>query len=390
MPALPDTVLCLPDTVLCLPDLDAAAQAHLPRPIWAYVSGGVEDNVSLHANRAEWEALRLVPRLLRDVSNRDAGVELFGRHYGQPFGIAPMGLAALSGFEADLAMARAAEAAGIPFILSGSSLVRMEEVVAAAPSAWFQAYLPGQPERIDALLDRVQAAGFKHLVITVDLPVQANRENLVRAGFSIPLRPSGALLLDGLSRPAWLFGTLARTLLRRGMPHFENLLAERNAPVFSRHVLRDFSGREHLDWSHLRAIRARWDGLLLVKGLLSADDARLAHDAGVDGLIVSNHGGRQLDSAITALAALPAIREAVPNMVLLLDGGIRRGTDVVKALALGANAVLVGRPFNYAAALGGQAGVAAAIDILATEFSRDMALIGVSNPAQLDASFVGR
>lgn len=377
-----------PDTVLSLLDLDAAAQAHLPRAIWAYVSGGSEDNVSLRANRAEWETLRLVPRVLRDVSGRDAGVELFGRRYQQPFGIAPMGLAALSGFEADLALARAAEAAGIPFILSASSLVRLETIIQAAPGSWFQAYLPGQPERIAALLDRVQRAGYRHLVVTVDLPVQANRENLLRAGFSIPLKPSWELLLDGLGHPRWLLGTLLRTLLRRGMPHFENLTAERNAPVFSRHVLRDFASRDHLNWTHLRAIRTRWDGPLLVKGILSPDDARLAHEGGADGLIVSNHGGRQLDGAITALAALPAIRAAVPHMTLLLDGGVRRGTDVIKALALGADAVLVGRPFNHAAALGGQTGVAQAIGILASEVHRDMALMGVNNPAELDASFI--
>jgi L-lactate dehydrogenase (cytochrome) len=217
----------LPDTVLNLLDLDAHAEARLPRPIWAYVSGGVEDGVSLRANRAAFERLHLVPRLLRDVSQRSAAITLLGQRFAQPFGIAPMGLAALSGFEADLAMARAAQAAGVPFILSGSSLVPMEEVFAAAPSSWFQAYLPGQPERINALLDRVARAGFRHLVITVDLPVPANRENLTRAGFSIPLKPSLDLALDGLRRPGWLVGTLLQTLLRRGMPHFENLLAER-------------------------------------------------------------------------------------------------------------------------------------------------------------------
>jgi L-lactate dehydrogenase (cytochrome) len=378
----------LPDTVLNLLDLDAHAEARLPRPIWAYVSGGVEDGVSLRANRAAFERLHLVPRLLRDVSQRSAAITLLGQRFAQPFGIAPMGLAALSGFEADLAMARAAQAAGVPFILSGSSLVPMEEVFAAAPSSWFQAYLPGQPERINALLDRVARAGFRHLVITVDLPVPANRENLTRAGFSIPLKPSLDLALDGLRRPGWLVGTLLQTLLRRGMPHFENLLAERNAPAFSRHVERDFANREHLNWTHLAAIRERWPGQLILKGILSPQDARLAQEHGVDALVVSNHGGRQLDGALPPILALPAIRKAVPDMPLLLDSGVRRGTDVIKALALGADAVLLGRPFNYAAALGGQAGVAQAIRLLADEVHRDLALVGAARCDDLDPSYV--
>jgi L-lactate dehydrogenase (cytochrome) len=375
---------------LSLLDLDDAARRRLPRPIWAYVSGGVEDDISLRANRRGFESIGLVPRMLQGVAGRSTMVELFGQRYQQPFGVAPMGLMALSAFEGDLALARAARAVGVPFVLSGSSLIRLEDVIQANPDAWFQAYLPGSSERIHALLDRVQAAGYRHLVVTADLPVSANRENLIRAGFSTPLKPSLRLALDGLARPRWLTGTLLRTLLRHGMPHFENSFAERGAPILSAAVLRDFSHRDHLSWHHLREVRARWPGPLIVKGLLSPDDALRARQLGADGVIVSNHGGRQLDTAITALQALPAIRDAVPELTVMLDGGIRRGTDVLKALALGADAVFVGRPFNYAAALDGEAGVAHAMGLLAAEVDRGMAMLGVREVSVLNPSYLLR
>lgn len=263
-------------------------------------------------------------------------------------------------------------------IMSGSSLIRLEEVAAASPQAWFQAYLPGDEASIAALIERVAQAGFRTLVITVDTPVAANRENNVRAGFSTPLRPSLRLAWEGLTHPRWSIGTFARTILRHGMPHFENNYATRGVPILSPNVERDFSDRGHLNWQDFALIRAQWKGHLVVKGILSADDARLARDAGADAIIVSNHGGRQLDGAVSPLRALPDVVAACPGIPVMLDGGVRRGSDVLKALALGARLVFVGRPFAYAAAVGGQAGVAHAINLLATEVSRDMAMLGVN------------
>ncbi|MFY3386103.1 alpha-hydroxy acid oxidase [Paracidovorax sp. MALMAid1276] len=370
--------------LLALDDFEPAARRVLPRPIFGYVCGAAEDNHALDDNRRAFAELALVPRVLRNVAVRDQGVTLFGKRYASPFGVAPMGIAALSAYRGDIVLARAAASAGIPAIQSGSSLIRLEEVMAAAPGTWFQAYLPGTPERIDGLLQRVVAAGVETLVVTVDIPVAGNRENNIRAGFSTPLRPSLRLAWNGLVRPRWLAGTLLRTLARHGMPHFENSFAERGAPILSSRVQRDFAARDHFDWSHIAHIRRQWRGPLVVKGILSPHDAALARQHGVDGIIVSNHGGRQLDGAVAPLRVLPAIvDQAGSGMTVMLDGGIRRGTDVIKALALGAQAVFVGRPFNYAAAVDGEAGVATAAELLRAEVDRNLAMLGVTSCAEV-------
>lgn len=369
--------------LLALDDFEAAARRRLPRPIFGYVAGAAETNQSLDDNRQAFAELAWVPRVLCNVAQRDQGISLFGVRYASPFGIAPMGIAALSAYRGDVVLARAAAAAHIPAVLSGSSLIRLEEVMAAAPGTWFQAYLPGSTDRIEALLSRVAAAGVQTLVVTVDIPVAGNRENNVRAGFSTPLRPSLRLAWDGLLRPRWLLGTMARTLWHHGMPHFENSFAERGAPILSSRVQRDFAARDHFDWSHIAHIRRIWKGALVIKGLLSPADAALARQHGADGIVVSNHGGRQLDGAVAPLRVLPAVLAQAGDMTVMLDGGIRRGSDVLKALALGAKAVWVGRPFNCAAAVGGEAGVGAAIALLRDEVDRNLALLGASQCSDL-------
>jgi len=366
--------------ILSLDDFEVAAKKHLPRPIFGYVAGAAETSATLKDNRNAFAEFGFVTRVLRDVSGRSVAASLFGKTYAQPFGIAPMGISALSAYRGDLVLARAAKAAGIPMIMSGSSLIRLEDVVAENDAAWFQAYLPGEAEKIVALVDRVERAGFDTLVLTVDTAVLANRENNVRSGFSTPLRPNARLAWDGLTRPRWLFGTALRTLLEHGMPHFENSYATRGAPIYSSKVVRDFGAKDHLNWEHLRLIRKRWKGTLVVKGIMSALDASTAKDEGVDGVIVSNHGGRQLDGTVSPLRVLPAVVDAVgPEYPVMMDSGVRRGTDVMKALALGAKFVFVGRPFIYAAAVGGQAGVGHAIRILADEVRRDLGLLGLTS-----------
>src|SRR6185437_6823550 len=282
-------------------------------------------------------------------------------------------------YRGDLVLAAAAAQANVPMMMSGSSLIRLEDVVAASPSTWFQAYLPGDEKAIVALIERVTDAGFQTLVVTVDSQVAGNRENNIRAGFSTPLKPTLRLAWDGVTHPRWLFGTFLRTIARHGMPHFENNFAERGAPILSRHVERDLTGRAHLHWGHLERIREQWKGRLVVKGVAHPEDARIARESGVDGVIVSNHGGRQLDGTVSGLRTLSAIAAAKGAMAVMMDGGIRRGTDVLKALALGADFVWVGRPFNYAAAVAGEAGVAHAIAILGGEVERNMALLGVTS-----------
>lgn len=363
---------------LCLDDFEPAARRHLPRPLFEYVSGGVEDNRSREENRRSFDDWRFVPRVMVDVSSRSIERRVFDHTWSAPFGIAPMGICALTAYRGDLVLARAAQQANIPMIMSGSSLIRLEEVVRINPQAWFQAYLPGRMPDIEALIERVARAGFGTLVITVDTPASANRENNLRAGFSTPLRPSLRLAWQGLSHPRWLLGTFLRTLMTHGMPHFENNAAVRGAPIVSRSIERDMASRGHFTWTHLSQIRSLWKGRLVVKGILHADDARHARDAGADGLIVSNHGGRQLDGAVSPLSVLPGIVAACPEIVVMMDSGLRRGTDVLKALALGARMVFIGRPFNYAASVAGDAGATRAIDLMAQELLRDIAMLGMT------------
>jgi len=369
--------------VLSLDDFETAARKHLPRPIFGYVAGAVETDWSLHDNRAAFAEFGFLPRMLVDVSKLTQQTTLFGKTYASPFGISPMGISALYAYRGDIVLATAAAAANIPMIMSSSSLIRLEDVVKESKSVWFQAYLPGDVPDITALIDRVARAGFENLVITVDSQVAGNRENNIRTGFSTPLRPSLRLAWDGVTRPRWLFGTLLRTLLRHGMPHFENNYARRGAPIISPNVLRDYSDRGHLTWEHFRLIRRLWKGPLVIKGILDKADAITAREAGADGIIVSNHGGRQLDGAVAALRVLPGIAAACPDIPVMIDGGIRRGTDVLKALALGAKCVFVGRPFGYAAAIAGAAGVNHAICLLSAELDRDMAMLGIPDLREL-------
>lgn len=370
--------------ILSLSDFEAAARHQLPRPIFGYIAGAAEDNISLNANRQCFDQYRFQTRVMVDVSHRNQKVELFGQSWDSPFGIAPVGISALYTYRGDLALARAAAGSHIPAIMSGTSLIPMEEVARAAPGTWFQVYMPGDASRLDGLIDRVRAAGFTTLVVTVDIPVWANRENNVRTGFSMPLRPSLRLAWDGLVRPRWLAGTFLRTLALHGMPHFENSFAERGAPILSSSAIRDTTGRDHLNWQHIEQIRKRWPGKLIIKGILNADDAAIAASIGADGIIVSNHGGRQLDGAASPLTVLPRIVDQVGHRtVVMMDSGIRRGSDVLKAVALGARMVFLGRPFMYAAAVGGAEGVSHAITLLREEVDRNMAMLGAREIAEI-------
>ena len=373
---------------LSLDDYEALARCRLPRPLFAYVAGGTQDNLSLSGNRAAFNRIDLVPRVLRDVGERSPVVSLFGQEWSMPVGVAPVGLAAMMAYRGDEVLARAAAAERIPMMLSATSLIPLEEIAAAAPGSWFQAYLPTERDWIDAMLDRISSAGFPVLVLTVDLPVTGNREHLDRTGFTTPLRPTIRLLRDCATRPRWLLGVFAKTLFRHGMPHFENSRASRGLPILAPNAEREFGGRDRLDWSAFDHIRRRWKGPLLIKGILHPEDAKLAKTHGADGIIVSNHGGRQLDGAIAPIEALPAVIDAVGDYPVMIDSGFRRGGDALKALALGARLVFVGRPFLYAAAVGGENEIRRAIRIMREEIDRDMALLGVGRIEQLSRDYV--
>jgi L-lactate dehydrogenase (cytochrome) len=326
--------------------------------------------------------------VLNDVSGRDQTTQLFGRTYAAPFGIPPMGSAALVAYRGDIVLTRAAKAMNVPMILSAASLIALEEVRRENPAAWYQAYLAGDVSRIEPLVDRVAAAGYDTFVVTADVPVPPNRENNIRNGFRTPIAVTPQIAWDTITHPHWLFGTWARTLANHGMPHFENVDAARGPPVLAKNLMRNIGKRDQLAWKHVELIRKRWKGKLVVKGLIAPADARIARESGVDGVIVSNHGGRQLDYTVSSLRTLPEIAAEAGPMTVMLDGGIRRGTDVLKALALGAQFVFIGRPFLFAAVVAGEAGVTRALTLLRDEVDRDMALMGVRSIGEITRELV--
>jgi L-lactate dehydrogenase (cytochrome) len=234
----------------------------------------------------------------------------------------------------------------------------------------------------------VAAAGYDTFVVTADVPVAPNRENNIRNGFQVPLAITPRVLWDTITHPDWLLNTWARTVLNHGMPHFENMDAQRGPPVLSKNLIRNIGARDQLAWKHVELIRKRWNGKLVVKGLVSPEDARIARESGVDGVMLSNHGGRQLDYTVSALRTLPEIAAKANGMTVMVDGGIRRGTDIIKALALGADFVWVGRPFLYAAVAAGEAGVTRAITLLRDEIDRDLALLGIRSLSEITPDLV--
>ena len=376
--------------ILCLDDFESAARKYLPRPVFGYIVEAAETRSTLVDNRAAFNDWWFVPRILTNVSGGSQQSELFGHTYASPFGLAPMGISALSAYRGDLVLASVAEEANIPMIMSSSSLIKLEDLAKAHKQAWFQAYLPGDVDEIRAMVERVARAGFGHFVVTVDSQVAPNREHYIRAGFSSPLKPSLSLFWQGITHPRWTFGTFLRTLFKHGMPHFENNYSKRGPPILASNVTRDWADRGRLDWTHLAMIRDLWKGRLIVKGILHPDDARMAKDTGADGIILSNHGGRQLDGALASLRALPDVVAACPDLPVMLDGGVRRGTDVLKALALGAKFVFIGRPFNYAATIAGHDGVRHGIKLMQEEIQRDMAMLGIRELEELGPRLLAR
>ncbi|HTJ91423.1 MAG TPA: alpha-hydroxy acid oxidase [Acidocella sp.] len=371
--------------VLDLDQFQSEMRPRLPRAIFEYVAAGSESEASVRANRAVFDRWRLVTRVLVGVQDRHQQTELFGKRYAAPFGIAPMGGSALVAYQGHVAMARAAKAANIPFILSANSIIPLEEVAQANPDLWFAAYQQPDEPAIRGMVKRLRKARVPVLVVTADVPVGSNREADARAGFGFPIRPNLRLALDVARHPRWLAGTLVPTLLKRKNPHIDNLEFWGGPGLFSRQVA-GIAAHEALSWAHIRLMRQLWDGRVVVKGILSPADVAMARGAGADGVILSNHGGRQLDYAVSPMEILEAALAQAGPMSVMLDGGFRRGTDVVKALAIGARAVFIGRPFLFAAAYAGEPGVAHAIRLLAKEVDKDMALLGVRDLSELTSA----
>jgi len=366
-------------------DLRTIALARVPRGLFDFVDRGTEDEVALRNNRAVFERIKLRPRTLVDVSRRTQETSVFGETQKMPLVIAPTGTAGLMWYEGEIALARAARDAGIPFTLATGSMTAMERVAEEAGGRlWFQLYMWPDKSMSHKLVERARAAGYEALVVTVDGPVSPNREYNLKSGFTIPFTFTRRNVLDVLSHPRWLAGVLGRYMLTTGMPRYQNYPAEMKQKITAKPMGRSQMKNDSLDWDDLKVLRRMWPGKLLVKGILHPGDAVLAAEAGADGVIVSNHGGRNLDSAMAPIEVVPEVAEAVGNRIeVLVDSGFRRGSDVVKALALGAKAVLVGRATLYGIAAGGYEGAARALTLLREEIDRTLALTGCTSPAEL-------
>ena len=366
-------------------DLERMARRRLPAGVFGFIAGGAQDDHTRDNNRAVFERIRFKPRGLVDIGSREQGVTLFGHRFASPFGIAPMGIAGIARFEADIALARAAARMNVPFVLSNMATVPMEAVARSCDSVkWLQVYMPTDRERAARFVARATAADFQALLVTIDVPVGANRENNLRSGFNLPLRLSPRVIADGLAHPRWLTSVLLRTLIATGVPRLENSAVYDRPSVLAAHNADLRAPGATIDWAFMRWLRDAWRRPLLTKGVLHEADAREALACGLDGVVVSNHGGRQLDSAASPMQVLPQIAAAAGGrLTVLADSGFRRGGDILKGIALGAQLVLCGRPILYGAALGGEEGAAHALQLLRAEVDRDLALLGMNDVAGL-------
>lgn len=367
-------------------DYRELARRRLPRQLFDYVDGGSYDELTLAANRADLQSIKLRQRVMCDVSQTDTCVEVLGQSIKLPLALAPIGLAGLMARRGEVQAARAAEKAGVPFCLSTVSLCSIEEVQQATTKPfWFQLYMMRDRGYVRELLQRAEKAGCSALVFTLDLAVMGSRYRDIRNGMS------GGLTLAGKFVKAWdtarRLGWLSNVALAGRPLVFGNLAAAvpsgKNLFDFKRWVDAQFDAS--VTWRDLDFVRENWCGPIVLKGILDLDDARSAAGIGADAIIVSNHGGRQLDSALSSIAALPAIVDAVGDRLdVLLDSGIRSGQDIAKALALGARATLIGRPWVWALAARGESGVSEVLDILARELQVTLALLGQPRADRLD------
>jgi len=371
--------------ILNVADARRGAEQRLPRAVFEYVDRGTEDEVSLETNRHQLAAVKLSPSVLVDVSDCRTSAGILGREQGLPLVIAPTAVAGLMWHDGEIALAKAAAAAGIPFCVSTLSITPIERIAAESGARlWFQLYVWKDRRRSFALLDRAWAAGAETLVLTVDTPVSPNREYNPRNGFGVPLKPSWRVGLDIARHPRWAASVLLRALVTGGVPAYAHYPEEFRTQIGLAAGSDEISLASDVTWEDVRLLRRHWRGNFVIKGVLRVDDAMTALAHGVDAIVVSNHGARNLDCIPSPVEVLPAIAEAVAGRLdILADSGVRRGADIARYLALGARGVLVGRAPLYGAAIGGAAGAGRVLDILATELRTTMALLGARSTRDL-------
>jgi (S)-mandelate dehydrogenase len=358
-------------------DIRLLARKRLPRIAFDFIDGGVDGEVALERNRIAFDRYKLLPRYLIDIEKRSQAVKLFGYDYSSPFGISPMGIAGFFRPGADLMLARAAAKFDVPYIMSSASCDSIEAAMAQAPkTTWFQIYGTRDPRITLDLVRRAKELGVRVLLMTVDTPVMGKRERNVRNGFRRPMKMTPSVIMQGLSRPGWTY----RYLTKGGIPMMENWRPYA-APGANAGTIADLYGEQTpaptQTWSVFEQVRKAWDGPLVVKGVMHPADALKCLELGANGIMVSNHGGRQLDSAPGSIDMLPAIADAIGGRLeLLIDSGVRRGSDIGKALCLGAKAAFFGRPAMFGVAAAGETGASAVIDIMQKEVSLLMGQMG--------------
>ncbi|PGH57764.1 alpha-hydroxy-acid oxidizing enzyme [Azospirillum palustre] len=369
---------------LNIDELRLRARRFLPRGLFEYIDRGTEDETSLRRLRDSFAQAELTPRVLVDCSGRQTGVTLFGRDRPMPFVVAPTAAAGLVRYDGEVLLARAARAAGIPFGVSTQSITSIEAIAESGAELWFQLYVWRDRSLTHGLLDRVAACGVDTLILTVDTAVSPKREYNRHNGFSVPVTPSLRGALDVARHPAWAVGVLLRLLANGGWPGYAHYPAQFRTRITDAAAHDPIRLCDRVNWDDVAELRRRWRGRIILKGLLAPEDALRAAAAGVEAIVVSNHGGRNLDCAPSPLTVLPRIMDAVGDrLTVLADSGVRRGSDAAKLLAAGAAAVLLGRAPLFGLAAGGQAGAEHALAILRDELDLTMGLLGCRTVADL-------
>ncbi|MBL4720841.1 MAG: alpha-hydroxy-acid oxidizing protein [Alphaproteobacteria bacterium] len=362
-------------------DLRQMAKKKLPRGVFEYIDRGAEDEIALRHNREVYRSLKIRNRVLVDVSKRSTTTRIFGREIAMPYGISPTASAGLMSEGGEVGLARAAAQMGVPCTAATNSLTSVEELYEAGDgNIWFQLYMWKDLGLREAFVERIKAVGIETLLVTVDGSVGANREHDRKNGFSMPLKYTPTLIAQVLANPGWCLRVLAPQFLKRGVFKKANYPPELASRLTDKYVDHEHTKSDNQCWDDIKRIRDMWPGNLLVKGLQSWEDAVIAADIGLQGVVLSNHGGRYLDSAPAPIQIIPEVRAAVGDRLkIIVDSGARRGSDIIKALALGADMVMSGRPTLYGSAAAGEAGSYRALEIFQTEMDRVMAQLGLNS-----------